>query len=87
MAEAHQEFLDEDTHQEDLKRQLRASTIRKERLKRRLHVLVSGSLDIAIAAVGKDTPEAKNFRTIRSRLAQLDAQPQVAREPTPEAAA
>jgi len=87
MAALHREFLEEDAHQEDLKRQTRASTIRKDSLKRRLHVLVSGSLDIAIAGVGKDSPEAKNFRMIRSRIAEIAANPQTTQEPTPEATA
>jgi len=42
-------------------------------LKRQAYVTASGYLDMAIAAVGKDTEAAKNLRRYRSRIARPGA--------------
>ena len=55
-------------HQEAMKRQSKLSTESWLALKRKSYVTVSGYLDMAIAAVRKDSSMAKNFRRIRSRL-------------------
>lgn len=54
--------------QEAAKRQARASTETFVAMKRRAYVTGSGYLDMAIAAVGKDTDAAKNLRRYRSRI-------------------
>ena len=57
-----------DADQEEAKRVLKAKTAAKEELYHRAWVKASGWLDILIAAVGKDSAEAANYRRIRSRV-------------------
>lgn len=54
--------------QEALKRQLRATTTAYEATLHSLYVTGSGALDTAIAAVRKDSDDAKNLRRVRSRI-------------------
>jgi chlorite dismutase len=54
--------------QEAAKRQTRASTESWLALKRKSYVTASGYLDMAMAAVSKDSATAKNFRLIRSAM-------------------
>ena len=54
--------------QEAMKRQSKAATEAWYSLKRTAYVTTSGYLDMAIAAVSKDSSMAKNFRKVRSRL-------------------
>jgi len=55
-------------HQEAMKRQAKAGTETWLAIKRTAYVTCSGYLDMAIAAVRKDSSAAKNIRQIRSRL-------------------
>ena len=55
-------------NQESLKRQLKDATANYVRLKRQMYMTASGYLDMAIAAVSKDSPAAANFRRLRSRI-------------------
>ncbi len=54
--------------QEAMKRQAKAGTETWLSIKRTAYVTTSGYLDMAIAAVKKDSEAAKNFRRIRSNL-------------------
>ena len=54
--------------QEAAKRQAKAATETFVAMKRQLYVTCSGYLDMAIAAVGKDTDAAKNLRRYRSQI-------------------
>ncbi len=54
--------------QHDLKREAQAATARSVEMTHRLYVTASGFLDMAIAAVQKDSPAAKEFRVLRSRM-------------------
>ena len=54
--------------QHDLRRQAKASTGHSEASSKRLYVASSGFLDMAIAAVAKDSDAAKDFRRLRSRI-------------------
>jgi len=58
--------------QEAAKRQLKASTDSFVAIKRQAYVTASGYLDMAIAAVGKDSEAAKNFRRYRGRARRGD---------------
>ncbi len=60
--------------QEAAKRSVRQTTDVFETLKRELYEMSSGVLDMAIAAVGKNSDAAKNMRRYRSRI----------RRPSPE---
>ena len=60
--------------QEDAKRNQKAKTIAFVEAKRNLYLASSGYLDMAIAAVGKGSEEAKNLRRYRSRIRRPDAQ-------------
>ena len=54
--------------QEAQKRQLKDTTTRLNAQERRLWILASGYLDMAIAAVGKDSEAAKNLPRYRSGI-------------------
>ena len=54
--------------QHDLKRSAQAATAASVKMTRRLYVTSSGFLDMAIAAVAKDSAAAKEFRKLRSRI-------------------
>jgi len=54
--------------QHDLRRSSQAATATSVRMTRRLYVTSSGFLDMAIAAVAKDSAAAKEFRKLRSRI-------------------
>ncbi len=54
--------------QEAMKRQTKSTTESWTALKRKSYVTTSGYLDMAIAAVSKDSSIARNFRQIRSRM-------------------
>jgi hypothetical protein len=60
-------------NQESLKRQLRDATENYVNLKRQMYMTASGYLDMAIAAVGKDSKDAANFRRLRSRIRRPEA--------------
>ena len=73
--------------QEDLKRELRDSTVVVEESNDDLYRTTSGYLDACIGMVGKGTTAAKNFRRLRSRIRMPGEQSDemVTVEPTPEA--
>jgi hypothetical protein len=56
--------------QESHKRQLRTSTDLVEARARRAYIVGSSALDMAMGAVSKDSPAAKNFQRIRSKIRQ-----------------
>jgi len=58
--------------QEAAKRNARATTDTFVTLKRELYELSSGVLDMAIAAVGKNSDAGKNLRRYRSRIRRRD---------------
>ena len=60
--------LKANSDQEDLKEKAVESTLVATATQREAYVFASGALDMAIAAVGKDSLEAANYRRIRSRL-------------------
>jgi uncharacterized protein (UPF0335 family) len=73
--------------QEELKRKLKAATVKVERLNRELDLMASGYLDVGISAVGKGSDEAKNLQRIRSRIRKPAGQDSsVQGAPAPEAA-
>ncbi len=59
--------------QEIAKRHQKATTEAVNGANRELYLGVSGYLDMAIAAVGKGTEDAKNLRRYRSRIRRPDA--------------
>lgn len=73
-------------NQESLKRQLKMATENYNRLKQNMYITASGYLDMAIAAVSKDSAAAANFRRLRSRVRRPDHETAVAEpiEPLPE---
>ncbi len=75
--------------QHDLRRSAQAATAASTKMTRRLYVTSSGFLDMAIAAAGKDSPEAREFRTLRSRIGRPseggEDAPTPPQEPTPGA--
>ena len=73
--------------QEEAKRNLKAKTTVYTELKHRLYVASSGLLDTDIAAVEKDSDDAKNFRRLRSRITRPDAAEQMAATSVPVAKA
>ncbi len=60
--------------QEASKRNTKALTVTFERLKAQLYETSSGVLDMAIAAVGKNSDAAKNMRRYRSRITRPPAE-------------
>jgi hypothetical protein len=74
--------------QESHKRQLKTSTTLVEERMRRAYVVGSSALDMAMGAVSKDSPAAKNFQRIRSKIRRekkdVDAIVQPAPIPTPQ---
>lgn len=60
-------------HQEAMKRQSKLATESYLVVKSNAYVTASGYLDMAIAAVKKDTSTAANFRRIRSRMHRPEA--------------
>jgi len=74
--------------QESHKRQLKTSTTLVEERMRRAYVVGSSALDMAMGAVSKDSPAAKNFQRIRSKIRRekkgLDAIVQPTPIPTPQ---
>ncbi len=61
-----------EANQEAMKRQTKAMTDSWLRIKKQMYTTASGYLDMAIAAVGKDTSDAKNLRMVRSRMSRPD---------------
>jgi len=59
-------------NQESLMRQLKLATENYNRLKQQMYITASGYLDMAIAAVSRDSPTAANFRRLRSRVRRPD---------------
>ena len=74
-----------DAAQESLKRQLRSSTTIAELKLRRAYINASGMLDMAIAAVDKTSPSAKNFQSIRSKVRNISEDEEIVAEPAPAA--
>ena len=74
--------------QESHKRQLKTSTTLVEERMRRAYVVGSSALDMAMGAVSKDSPAAKNFQRIRSKIRRekkgIDAMVQPVPIPTPQ---
>ena len=54
--------------QESHKRQLKTSTTLVKEMMRRAYMVGSSALDMAMGAVSKDSPAAKNFQRIRSKI-------------------
>ena len=54
--------------QHDLRRRAKEATAHSDAMTRRGYVVSSGFLDMAIAAVEKDSPSAAEFRRLRSRI-------------------
>ena len=75
-------------NQESLKRQLKLATENYVRLKQQMYVTASGYLDMAIAAVSKDSVAAANFRRLRSRITRPDRKAELVEpaKPVPEPA-
>ncbi len=69
--------------QHELRRQSMAATARSDEATHRAYVGGSGFLDMAIAAVQKDSPEAAEFRRLRSRIGRPPAEPPVSATPEP----
>jgi hypothetical protein len=68
--------------QEAMKRQTKATTDSWLKIKKQMYTTASGYLDMAIAAVGKDTSEAKNLRMVRSRVNRPDKDEEPVSTPT-----
>ena len=64
----HEQTVALNAQQEALKRQLRQTTETYTRTLQSLYVVCSGALDMAIAAMRKDSPAAKNLQRLRSRI-------------------
>jgi len=73
MEALHEEASAANVQQEALKEQLTAQTAHTRGLIRKLYLTVSGYLDMAMAAVGKSSPEAKALQRVRSRIRRPDA--------------
>jgi hypothetical protein len=69
--------------QESHKRQLKTSTDLVEARTKRAYVVGSSALDMAMGAVSKDSPAAKNFRRIRSKIRMDKADTDAIVRPTP----
>jgi hypothetical protein len=69
--------------QESHKRQLKTSTTLVEERMRRAYVVGSSALDMAMGAVSKDSPAAKNFQRIRSKIRREKKGIDVIVQPTP----
>ncbi len=72
MRNLHEQAAQAEQQQEAMKRQSKLSTEAWYSLKRTAYVTTSGYLDMAIAAVSKDSSMARNFRKVRSRLNRPD---------------
>ena len=68
MAKLEKAAVGANADQEAAKRAQHAATERAVEAMRAWYVAVSGYLDMAIAAVGKDTDAARNFRKLRSDM-------------------
>jgi len=84
MRAAHEEAFGANQQQESLKRQLRAQTAYSQVLQKKLYLIMSGYLDMAIAALGKTTPAAKELQRFRSRI-HRPAASKATVQPLPEA--
>ena len=74
--------LEANADQEELKGKSVASTKTANTAQRNGYVFASGALDMAIAAVGKDSDLAENFRRVRSRVRRPDnGEPSEASDP------
>ncbi|MBI4415663.1 MAG: hypothetical protein HY557_01600 [Euryarchaeota archaeon] len=67
--------------QHDLRRQAKSATGHSVAMTRRLYVVSSGFLDMAIAAVEKDSAAAKDFRRLRSEIGRPPAEEAAPVEP------
>jgi len=81
----HAEAYGANQQQEGLKEQLKAQTTYSQMLQRKLYLMVSGYLDVAIAAVGKGSDLAKQLQRARSRIRRPAANAVPAVQPVPEA--
>ncbi len=75
IAEMHERVATLNARQESLKRELRETTVGYVAALRALYVLCSGALDIAMAAVRKDSPAAQNLRRLRSAITRARPSP------------
>lgn len=64
----HEQTVAVNARQEDMKRELKATTVTYMATRRKLYVIASGALDTAMAAVEKNSDAAKNLRRLRSRV-------------------
>ncbi len=87
MLRIHQELHDEtvalNAKQEDLKRELRETTIKLQKLLRKLYNLSSGYIETAMTAVERGSPAAKIIRRLRSRIRKADKDDGSAVRPVP----
>ncbi len=70
--------------QHDLRRQAQAATVQSVEMTHKLYITASGFLDMAIAAVSKDSPAAKEFRVLRSRIRRPPQEGEGPSTPAPE---
>ncbi len=73
--------------QHDLRREAQAATVLSVQMTRNMYVAASSFLDMAMGAVSKDSAAAKEFRTLRSRVARPPREGEVPTppgEPAPE---
>jgi len=69
--------------QESLKRELKSTTEAYVATLKKLYITCSGALDMAMAAVEKNSPAAKNLQRLRSRIRRARGSPQAAPPPPP----
>ena len=81
MTEVRDTALSANEEQHTAMRRAREATARSEAATRRYYVTASGFLDMAIAAVSKDSEAAAEFRKLRSRVARPPRK--VVEAPTP----
>jgi hypothetical protein len=74
LASLRDQMLAANADQEEAKRNMKAKTARYVELKHKVYVAASGLLDADIAAVDKDSDDAKNFRRLRSRITRPDVE-------------
>ncbi len=70
-------------HQESLKHQLKNSTNITEAKMDRAYIVISGTIDMMMGAVGKTSPQAKVFQRLRSKMRQRGDQTADELQPVP----
>ena len=83
LKEIHDEAVALNAKQEELKRDLRDTSIRLRKCMRKLYNLASGYIDSAMTAVDKGSPAAKIIRRLRSRIQRPDREEPLPVQPAP----